>query len=167
MTNETTKTIQTTIYGNSLTIKMSDGKEVTVHAHDMKPEIREFAMMHGFKQKIVDAAALSRNPDTGRSATVEDKFHAMMTVIQQLSAGDWNKRAGDGSATAGGLLVRALCKLYPLKTLSDIRAFLDGKTKSEQAALRKNPKVATIIDTLREEDVADGIDTDTMLDTLE
>jgi hypothetical protein len=168
-TNETTKTIQSTIEAGpvfGLLIRTIGHNDIHVNPDNMTDEICRYAMLHGFKQKIVDAAALSRNPDTGRSATTEDKYNAMLSVYHQLMAGDWNKRAGDGSTGAGGLLYRALCKMYTTRTPSDIKAFLDGKTKSEQAALRKNPRVAAIIEELREDDAEDGIDTESMLDSL-
>mgnify|MGYP003450704267 CR=1 FL=1 len=100
------------------------------------------------------------------SATVADKYAAMKEVYDRLLAGDWNKVRGDGSTGSGGLLFRALCIAYAQKDPADIKAFLDGKTKAEQAALRKNPKIAAIIDTLREEEAGD-VDTDEMLNELD
>ena len=166
--NMQTKTIATTIdvVNGQLTIATQGHAPIIVSLDAMTDDVVRHATLHGFKQKIVDAAALSRNPDTGRSATVEDKYNAMRAVYDQLLSGSWNKRAGDGSSTgSGGLLYRALCMLYPAKTPVDIKAFLDGKTKAEQATLRKNPKVALVIETLREAEW-DEPDTDAMLDEL-
>jgi hypothetical protein len=168
-TNETTKTITTTIDAPNgvLSIQTQGHMPIIVLLNDMADDVIRYATLHGFKQKIVDAAALSRNPDTGRSATVADKYNAMLTVYNQLMGGNWNKRVGDGTSTGnGGLLFRALCMLYPAKSQADIKTFLDGKTKSEQATLRKNPKVSAIIETLRDEDDNGETDTDAMLDEL-
>jgi hypothetical protein len=168
MTNETTRIISTTtnVDTGTLVISTTGHPEIIITLDDSGAHMMRHAALHGFKQKIVDAAALSRNPDTGRSATTQDKYEAMMAVVQQLAQGDWNKRLGDGSTGAGGLLFRALCKMYATRTQSDIKIFLDGKTKSEQAALRKNPRVAAIIDGLRDDDAENGIDTESMLEGL-
>lgn len=107
------------------------------------------ALLHGFKQKFVDAAALSRNPETGRSATVADKIAAVRVVFDRLaSGGPWNLPRGEGAAT-GGLLLRALCELYPARTPEALREYLAGKTAAERTALRQNARIAPIIDRLR------------------
>lgn len=140
-TNATAMTLRM-VFGNGETINLS--------VDELSNDIRHAALLHGLKQKLVDAAAISRNPDTGRSATIDDKYNAVREVYDRLLAGNWNKGRGDGSSSGnGGLLFRALCQMYPNKTPEALRAFLDGKTKSECAALRATPKIATIIDTLR------------------
>lgn len=177
-TNTTSKTISTTVHadggltGNgSLRIDVAGFPALNVQLRDLSDAMIEQAALHGLKQKIVDAAALSRNPDTGRSASVADKYNAMREVLERLLVGDWNKARGDGTGTgAGGLLFAALCRLYSAKTPEAIRAFLDGKTAAEQAALRKNPKISAVIETIKAErakDAPDGTDTDDMLAELD
>lgn len=175
-TNTTNKTINTTVRtdggltGNgSLRIDVMGFAPLMVQIRDLSDAMIEQAALHGLKQKIVDAAALSRNPDTGRSATAADKYNAMREVLDRIMAGEWNKARGDGTG-AGGLLFAALCRLYTIKTPEEIRAFLDGKTAAEQAALRKNPKVAGVIETIKAErakDAPDDLDTDDMLAELD
>lgn len=54
------------------------------------------------------------------------------------------------------------------KTPDELSAFLADKSDAEKAALRKNPRVAQIIETIREETgKAANIDTDGLLDELE
>ena len=176
-TTATNKTISTTVApdggltGNgSLHIHVTGFKPLVVQIRDLSDAMLEQAALHGLKQKIVDAAALSRNPDTGRSATAADKYNAMREVFERVLAGEWNKTRGDGTGTGtGGLLFAALCRLYTTKTAEEIRAFLDGKTTAEQAALRKNPKVAGVIEEIKAERAKGAPDTDTddMLAELE
>lgn len=149
---------------NSLALTFANGQGLVLQVGDLSPAIIGQAVMHGLKQKLVDAAAIARNPDTGRSATVNDKYEAVKAVYDRLLAGQWNAiRTGEGGGN-GGLLFRALVKMYDgRKTPADIREFLEGKTDAEKAALRKNPKVAAIIETLR---AAPDTDTDAMLDEL-
>ena len=151
--------------GGALELKFGNGETILISTNNLAPSIQIQAMVHGLKQKLVDAAALSRNPDTGRSATIDDKYNAVREVYDRLLAGNWNKGRGDSSSTGnGGLLFRALCQMYPNKTPEALRAFLDGKTKSECAALRATPKIAAIIDTLRAP--SGDIDTDDLLSEL-
>ena len=156
---------ETTLNTMGVYLTFSDGRELNFCANDLSDDIRGLAMLHGLKQKLVDAAAISRNPDTGRSATIDDKYTAVREVYDRLLAGNWNKGRGDGSSSGnGGLLFRALCQMYPNKTPEALRAFLDGKTKSECAALRATPKIAAIIDTLRAP--SGDVDTDDLLSEL-
>ena len=149
-----------------LHLTFGNGQTLTIATNEISPTIRAQAMLHGLKQKLVDAAAISRNPDTGRSATIDDKYNAVREVYDRLLSGQWNKVRDGGSGTKGGLLFRALCLMYADKTPEAIRAFLDKKTSAEKTALRNTAKIAAIIATLKEDVSDDGIDADTLLDEL-
>jgi|SRR6185436_7080488 len=167
--NTATKTpaIDATINGDVLTLVFAHGPTITLEASAMHDDIRAQAMMHGFKQKLVDAAAISRNPETGKSATVDDKYKAVLAVYQRLYQGQWNIPRGEGTGN-GGLLFRALCVMFDgQKSADEVRAWLDGKSEAEQAALRKNPRVADIIERIRPKAKPDAsVDTDAMLNEL-
>lgn len=187
MTIENTKTIDATVFstyrsqlsaegaapnweaadGGALELKFSNGKELSISTSRISSAILWQAAVHGLKQKLVDAAAISRNPDTGRSATADDKYNAVREVYDRLLSGQWNKGRGEGSGTKGGLLFRALCQLYEGKqTPEAIRAFLDKKSPAEKTALRNTAKIAAIIATFREESSSD-VDADELLAGLE
>lgn len=146
-----------------LIIKPANDGPIRVYPHELSSAIGRMAILHGLKQKLVDAAAISRDPETGRSATSETKMDAVFEVLQRLRAGEWNKRR-EGTPT-GGLLFRALCRMQPGKDADVIRAFLAGKSDKEQAALRANPRVAAVIEEIKAERAGDvgGVDTDAML----
>lgn len=140
-----------------LNIKFRHGKELNLLVSELAEEIRNQALLHGLKQKLVDAAAISRNPETGRTATIEDKFDAVKEVFDRLLAGEWNKtRAGGGNA--GGLLLQALIRLYPGKTAEELREFVGKLTRAQQAALRANALVAPIIAEIQAERGGDAAD---------
>ena len=140
-----------------VSLTFAHGKTLTIAISELSPEIREQAMLHGLKQKLVDAAAIGRNPETGRSATITDKYHAVRSVYDRLLAGGWNAERGEGGAPAGGLLFAALVRMYDgRKTEEAIREFLSTKSDKEKAALRKNPRVAAIIDEIKAERAANG-----------
>ena len=139
-----------------LVIEFAHGKRIELRPTTLGPDIREQALFHGLKQKLVDAAAISRDPETGRSATVEDKFRAVSAVYERLLAGQWNATRGEGSGTgSGGLLFAALMRLYPSKGADTLREYLGGLTPGQQSALRKNPRVAPVIEEIKAERAAD------------
>ena len=152
----------------ALTLEFSNGKELVITTNSLQNGLLYMAAVHGLKQKLVDAAAISRNPETGRAATVEDKYQAVEAVYNRLLSGQWNATR-EGGGNAGGLLLQALCRMYAgRKTAEDIKAFLAEKSDAEKTALRKNPRVAQIIEDLRvEQGKTTNIDTDELLSELE
>lgn len=152
----------------ALHLKFANGEELALTASQLTHNVMEYAIFHGLKQKLVDAAAINRNPETGRAATVEDKYQAVKTVYDRLLAGAWNATREGGGAT-GGLLLQALVRMYAgRKTPEQLREFLVDKSDTEKTALRKNPRVAQIIEDIRAETgKATSIDTDELLGELE
>ena len=141
MNTKRNATITATINGNTLTLTFANGETLTMRADALNSDVQQYAMMHGLKQKLVDAAAISRNPETGRAATVEDKYQAVNVVYNRLLSGQWNATR-EGGGGGGGLLAQALTRMYAgRKTAEDIKAFLAEKTDAEKTALRKNPRV--------------------------
>lgn len=147
-------TIAAAIAGTELTLDFANGQKLAIDARTLTDDIRTQALMHGLKQKLVDAAAISRNPDTGKAATVDDKYKAVREVYDRLLGGEWNKNR-EGGTVAGGYLYRALVRLYDgKKTPEVLKAYLEKRTDAEKAELRKNPKVAELIEALKQEDAA-------------
>lgn len=165
MTNatQTTRTpaIDASIAHRTLTLAFSNGETLAIDADTLTDVICEQALMHGLKQKLVDAAAISRNPDTGRTASIDDKYNAVKEVYDRLLAGQWNKNR-EGGSVKGGMLFRALCIMYADKSPEAIRAFLEKKTAAEKTALRNTKKIADIIATFKD-DAEGDIDTDALL----
>ena len=151
----------------ALHLKFANGQELAITASQLTNHVMEYAIFHGLKQKLVDAAAISRNPETGRAASVEDKYQAVKTVYDRLLTGQWNATR-EGGAT-GGLLLQALVRMYDgRKTVDELKAFLLDKSDAEKTALRRNPRVATIIEEIRaEQGKATDIDSDELLSELE
>lgn len=149
-----------------MVLTFDNNSTLVIDADTLDPVIRRAALMHGLKQKLVDAAAISRNEETGRSATTADKFAAVKEVYDRLLAGQWNKTREGGSI--GGLLFKALCSVYADKTPDAIKAFLDKKTDVEKAALRKMPKIAAAIEAIRAANAkTEGVDVDALLSELD
>jgi len=173
MATETKRTPDITVdtYGSTLTLTFRDGRELALNLESLSGQIRQDAMLHGLKQKLVDAAAIARSTETGRSATLGDKFDAVNEVFIRITAADgtWNKgrAAGEGTGAQGAVFIRALMKLKG-KTKSEVEAFLEPLSKEQKAALKKNPRV---IETIRELELeaakqADTTSSDDLLDSL-
>ena len=143
-----TPTVSADVSGTSLVLTFASGETLTVDHTKLSGAIVDAAILHGLKQKLVDAAAISRNPDTGASATAQDKFDAVKEVYDRITSpdGTWNKIRGDGTGTGQGtgLLVRALMALFG-KNEEDTRALLEACSDDEVKALRGSPKVAAKI----------------------
>lgn len=148
-----------------LILTPAGGESVLIDPARLSSEVLRYATLHGLKQKLVDAAAISRDPETGRSATVADKLAAVQDVLDRLLAGEWNKRRESGPT--GGVLLRALMRLQPAKSREDLVEWLGTKSDAEKAALRRNPKVAAIIAEIQAEDGSkSGVDSDALLEEL-
>lgn len=150
----------------AMRLAFADGHIHIVTEHELRA-VSVACMWHGAKQKLVDAAAIGRDPDTGRTATIDDKRAAVLAVRDQLLAGDWFKTREGGPT--GGLLLRALCIVYEgRKTREELVEYLATKTPAEQAALRKVPKIAEAIETIRAASAkAGGIDGEELLGELD
>jgi len=175
-TTETTKRdIQTTISANldNLTLDFANGKQLVISISALVDTIVNQATLHGLKQKLVDAAAISRDPVTGGTADINTKYQAVLEVYNRITDAEnpqWNKQRGDGSGSGGGsgLLFRALVRLYPQRTPESLRQFVDGKTKQEQVALRASKKISAMIEQIKSETIkTTGVDVDSLLDELD
>lgn len=147
--------------------KFADGTTLTLTPKDLKREVMEAAAVHGLVQKVVDAAAMSRDPDTGQPATVAEKLAACREVFERLVAGGpWNVRASGPR----GVLFLALCEFFAgKKTPDEVRAWLATKKPADREALKRNPKIKPIVARLESEAVSDEAiaASDEMLDELE
>lgn len=154
--------VTASITDGALTLDFVTGQSLTIRPSQLSQEIRDAATLHGLKQKLVDAAALSRDPKTGGTASPIDKYSAVQAVYDRLLAGAWNaQRGGDGTgagAAGGGLLYAALCRHYPQTDPTKLREWLAKQAPAQQASLRKNPAIAEIIETIKLERAARGTD---------
>lgn len=157
---------------NTLKLTFGAGGSVTVDANRLVAGIIRQATLHGLKQKLVDAAAISRNTDTGASASLQDKKDAVMEVYERLIGGEWNKVREGGTVTAATQLFQAIVRMYPTKSEESLRVWFDGRDDAQKATLRKNPKIAAIIAQIQAEraaqraDVAE-VDSDDLLGELD
>ena len=156
-----------------LVLTFADQTAVTLSTRDLSPEILSQALLHGLKQKLVDAAAIARNLDTGASATTADKKGAVMEIHTRLLEGAWNKGrvAGDGTSGKGSILLLALQRLQPNRDVVELAEWLKARTDAERAALAKNAKILPHVQAIQAERAAaaakrSGVDSDELLNDL-
>ena len=145
-----------------------DGKKVSFDcAVAEKTDVGGHAMVHGLKQKIGDAAAISRDPTTGKPATATTKREAMQRVVDSLNAGQWNAPREGGNE--GGILLEALFRMYHgKKSRESLQTWLKSQSDKQKAALRsQSKKLKPHIDAIRaERGKALGLDGDAILASI-
>jgi hypothetical protein len=115
-------------------------------------ECKTYAMFHGFKQRLVDVAAMSRDTKTGAAASAADKADAIADLIDHYETGstEWSRKPG--AVNDGGLLYAALCKKFGhMKSPSEIREWLDTLDDKAKAALREDDEIAPVIAEIKAE----------------
>lgn len=160
--------VSTDIDNGILTITVAGFDPLRIDPSAFPDNIRDYAALHGFKQKTIDAAAIERDPDTGRSASAHDKYKAIVAVVDSLMQGTWNRTGGGDGAGNDGLLVRALVEFLG-QPIEQVRETVGTWDKRTQAAMRADPNLAPIIArmrTARDAKKAGGVDTASLLASL-
>lgn len=150
-----------------IVFKVKDAGEIRLDMAKLNPAVIERAAIHGLIQRISDAAAISRNPETGLPASVLDKGAAMSALIDHYHSGtaEW-KRAGSGAGAVRGLLLEALVQAYPEKDRERLATWLKKRSAQERAALAVEPRIKLILDELRAKGT-EAVDTEALLGELD
>lgn len=151
---------------SKLVIEFSHGRKLEVIPSELSSEIREYATLHGLKQKLIDGAAIAKDTETGKPATIETKFQAVSEILERLKQGSWNKER-EGGLSEGGILLTALLRLYADKLSPDaIKEFLKGLTAQEKNALKLDAGVSKVIKEIQKERAPKDIDSKELLGKL-
>lgn len=128
-------------------------KTITFDMRKVHPNNAAYAALHGFNQRLRDAAALSRNPETGAAPTPADRFAAIERLVEHYHSGaaEWNLRPAAGERVSGetAMLAAAIAELKG-KDVGEVRAWLKTKTAAEQKALAVSAAIKPIMDRMRE-----------------
>lgn len=117
---------------------------------------REAAEKHGWTQRLCDRAAKGRDPKTGQSASAGLKYAAIEELINYYEGGDvpW-KMSGGGGSGDGGLLLTALCRLRPDRTVEQIGKFLESRTPEQMKLVKARRDVVEMMNQIRLERVGE------------
>lgn len=95
--------------------------ELTLRLDDVHDDVRLLATVKALTTRIVDAAAIPCNPETGKPATPTEKLTKMRTLVEHYSSGaaTWNI-AGETRPRLSSIVVQAIANLYQLDTATTI-----------------------------------------------
>lgn len=112
-------------FDNKLTFAFAGVGQFVFDPDKVSAENRARAMMHGFEQRIRDAAALSVDRETGKSATAQAKHDAALRIAEHLMSGstDWTIRVAASSGPDAGLTLQAMMRALG-KTLDGVEALI-------------------------------------------
>jgi hypothetical protein len=161
-------------FDNKLTFAFTGVGQFTFDPDRVSAENRAHAMMHGFEQRIRDAAALSVDRDTGKSATPQAKFDAAKRIVDHLMSGatEWNLKPSAGGGFDAGLVILAMTRVLS-KAVDEIEPILAAtmakRGVDRTGALRvwaESKQVAAAILAIKTERLAKDTDADDLLDEI-
>ena len=164
---------------STITWQVKDAGELKLDLVKVHADNRERAMMHGFVQRISDAAAMARDAKTGASATPQEKFEAMRRLVEHYVSGaeSWSPARSEGVRVVKvdqgrELLKMALGLWQPEKPQETIGQFVDGLKKEQVTALLISGQLKESVELAREEmgkqeaELAKGHDAEELLKGL-
>jgi len=163
--------IKAKIDGRTIVFTTSLGDSYTFNVEPVSTENQDYAVMHGFKQRLVDNAAIGRDSASGRSATDEEKMAEIRALgnFYMSGAAEWTVRGTPGER--GGLVLRSVAALQGLSveemsTRIDKLAEKRGESRKKLlAGLAARPDVKAKMDELRPVDKTAPL-ADSLLDEL-
>lgn len=165
--------ISTATNGDNITFTVQGVGDLTINLKQVSTANATKAMHHGFIQRVSDAAALSRNTDTGQPASPADKFGAMKRIVEHLNSGsdEWSLRvaSGEGSSGPSGITLKAVASVQGVSE-AEMRDRIERlaekrgvTTRALLATLAKQEAVAKRIAEMR---APAGVDADDLLGEL-
>jgi hypothetical protein len=163
--------VSVTREGDLIHVDVLGQPRLTVDTKKVSRENREYAAFHGFKQRLVDAAAIAVD-EFGKTATPAEKYAAVAKIAEHLNSGtpDWNMTKGEGGQV-GGVTIKAVAAIQGvevdvMRERIDELAEKKGLTsKAILAQLAKSPDVIRKIAELRA--AASPVDADDLMAELE
>lgn len=132
------------------------------------------AEFHGWKQRLSDAAAISRDPETGKPASPADKLAAIRALVEHYESGsaEWS-RIGQGGG-GKSLTIEAIAELKGVEyaaaeamVVNMAAVEYEGDTKKFLAFLRQGAAVSAKMEEMRKARMpAPKVDADAALDEL-
>lgn len=173
-------TIAHKIEGQLVKFSVKGAGELVLDVAKVNAANRAKAEMHGFVQRISDAAAMARDSKTGASATPQQKFEAMKRLVEHYVSGssEWSPaRSTEGVGrprvdTNRQLLMSALLIYSPQKGAETIAKFVADRSAAQVTALLLSAELKEAVAIAREElekaqrEQAQGVDAEELLSGL-
>jgi hypothetical protein len=152
----------------TFTVPGASGGPLVLRIDSVSPACREYAVYHGFGQRIGDAAAIERAANGGRTASPEAKWNALKILVDHYSSGSdaWSPKRSDSIGSDELLLARALSIVYPQKDAEKIRSHVSGLTRAQRTALMtQNAEIKAAVELIQAEQSKD-VDVEGLLEGL-
>lgn len=167
MKDSTTRVISKEIDETGVTFSVKDQGKLRVSFASLSRAVRDRALAHGIVQRVVDAAALSRDGKSGKSASTLEKFTAMKEIVEHLMSGTENwSLAREQESPYVSLLTQCLCEIYPERTEEKVRDWVKKLSAADRKAVLGSSKVKVIAERIESEKVK-HIDAEEMLSDFE
>lgn len=165
----------------SITWQVRGAGALTLEVAKVNQLNREKAMLHGFVQRVSDAAAMARDSKTGASASPQEKFEAMRRLVEHYASGaeGWSPaRSVEGvgrpkSENPQARLLRAALKVFnPAKDEETIAQFVKGLGAAQITALVLSEQLKEAVERAREQlqqedaKIAEGVNAEELLSGL-
>lgn len=134
---------------------------------------RKHAEFHGWKQRLSDAAAMSRDPANGAAATPKEKMEAIAELAEHYMSGseEWSRAGGGGGAKS--LTIEAIARVQGISyedadaQVTAMAAEKKEDRKKTLAFLGTGARVMAAMKALRDERMpAPVVDADEALNAL-
>lgn len=173
-------TIAHKIEGRLVRFSVKDAGELVLDVSKVHVANCQRAELHGFVQRISDAAAMARDSKTGASATPQQKYEAMKKLVEHYHTGsvEWSparNTEGVGRPRVDRdkeLLAMALGVFQPQKDAGVIAQFVQGLKKEQVTALLVSEQLKEAVEVAREEmdkeakKLSEGVDAEELLKGL-
>lgn len=174
-------TIAHKIEGQLVKFSVKGAGELILDVTQVHAANRARAELHGFVQRISDAAAMARDSKTGASATPQQKFEAMKRLVEHYGSGseEWSPaRSVEGvgrpkSENPQARLLRAALKLFnPQKDETVIAEFVKARNAAQITALLLSEQLKEAVELAREQlaqedaKIAEGVNAEELLSGL-
>lgn len=134
---------------------------LVIDPNDMPENVRLLCMAYGAREKATNAAALGRDPKTGKPASVADKRQRVLDVVEAMMAGAWEVRASGTGDDA--ILAQAIAE-YKEMTEAEAREIIAEWDAGTKKAMLGDDELAPIVARLRKAAAARaGVDTKGLL----
>jgi hypothetical protein len=158
-----------------LTFDVLGAGKVTFDPQRVHEELRAYAELYGWKQRLSDAAAMSRDTDTGKPTSPADKLAAIQELAEYYMSGasKWS-RIGTGGGGGKSLTTEAIARVKGIDyaaaeamVAAFAKAEYGGDTRKALAFLRTGQRVAEAVAAIRAERApAAKVDADSALTEL-
>ena len=174
-------TIAHKIEGQLVKFAVKGAGELVLDVAKVHAANRKRAEMHGFVQRVSDAAAMARDSKTGASATPQEKFEAMKRLVEHYMGGaeEWSPaRSVEGvgrpkSENPQARLLRVALSLFnPEKSAETIAQFVKERNAAQITALLLSEQLKVSVELAREQlaqedaKAAEGVNAEELLSGL-